>query len=95
MVAKEYGISFQMLAKRSQVLGILDNQAYKMFNIRLNQNGGRKNEPSRIDQENTSLFEQLVLRAIGEEEITVSKGAELLKIPLSDMRHMTMLQEEC
>jgi Zn-dependent peptidase ImmA (M78 family)/transcriptional regulator with XRE-family HTH domain len=95
MVAKEYGISLQMLAKRAQVLGILDNQAYKMFNIRLNQNGGRKNEPSRIDQENTSLFEQLVLRAIGEEEITVSKGAELLKIPLSDMRHMTMLQEEC
>ena len=62
---------------------------------RLNQHGGRKNEPSRIDQENTSLFEQLVLRAIGEEEITVSKGAELLKISLSDMRHMTMLQEEC
>lgn len=95
MVAKEYGISLQMLAKRAQVLGILNEQAYRMFNIRLNQHGGRKNEPSRIEQENTSLFEQLVLRAIGEEEITISKGAELLKIPLSDMRRMTMLQEEC
>ena len=49
----------------------------------------------RLIEGDTSLFEQLVLRAIGEEEITVSKGAELLKISLSDMHHMTMLQEEC
>ena len=95
MVAKEYGISLQMLAKRAQVLNILNDQAYRLFNIQLNQHGGRKNEPSRIEPESTSLFIQLVLRAIGEEEISVSKGAELLRIPLMDMRQMTMLQEEC
>lgn len=93
MVAKEYGISLQMLAKRAQILGILSDSAYRAFNIRLNQNGGRKNEPSRIEAENTSLFKQLVLRAIGEEEISFSKGAELLRIPLIEMRQMASLQE--
>ena len=93
MVAKEYGISLQMLAKRAQTLGILSDSAYRAFNIRLNQNGGRKNEPSRIEAEKTSLFKQLVLRAIGEEEISFSKGAELLQIPLIEMRQMASLRE--
>lgn len=93
MVAREYGISLQMLAKRAQILGILSDQAYRAFNIRLSQNGGRKNEPSRIDAEETSLFRQLVLRAIGEEEISLSKGAELLRIPLTEMRKLASLQE--
>ena len=95
MVAKEYGISLQMLAKRAQVLGILNDKAYRGFNIQLSRNGGRKNEPSRIEQEDTNLFKQLVLRAIGEEEISVSKGAELLRIPVMDMRQLATLQEGC
>jgi len=95
MVAKEYGISLQMLAKRAQVLGILNEQAYRSFNIRISRSGGKRNEPSRIAQEDTSLFKQLVLRAIGEEEITVSKGAELLRIPVIEMRQMATLQGEC
>lgn len=93
MVAKEYGISLQMLAKRAQVLGILSDPSYRAFNIRVNQSGGRKNEPSRITAEQTGLFKQLVLRAIGEEKISLSKGAELLQIPLMEMRQMTSLQE--
>ncbi len=93
MVAKEYGISLQMVAKRAQMLGILSDSAYKRFNIMLSQGGGRKNEPSRIEAEKTSLFKQLVLRAIGEEEISFSKGAELLQIPLTEMRQMASLQE--
>ena len=42
------------------------------------QGGWRKNEPSRIEQEETTLFKQLVYRAIGEDAISVQRGAELL-----------------
>ncbi len=38
-----------------------------------------KNEPSRIEKEEPMLFQQLVFRAVSESEITVQKGAELLK----------------
>ena len=86
MVAKEYGISLQLLAKRANVLKILTDDGYRDFNIRLNQAGGKKIEGSHIPAEESNLFLQLVLRAVGEEQISISKGAELLQIPLVEMR---------
>ncbi len=91
MVAKEYGISLQMLVKRAQQLGIINDNLYKSFNIMLNQSYGRKNEQSRIKNETTRLFEQLVVRAISEEEITFSRGAELLQISPVEMRRMVTI----
>jgi len=46
--------------------------------------GWRKNEPSRIEKEVSTLFEQLVYRAINENEISMQRGAELLKIPYDE-----------
>ena len=77
--AKEYGISMQLLAKRAHHLSIIRDSAYKSFCITVSSLGWRKNEPSRIDAEVTSLFEQLVYRAVSEEEISIPRGAELLK----------------
>ena len=62
--------------------------------IRISQLGWRKKEPIDIERERTVLFEQLVLRAIGEEEITVSRGAELLKITYADMVRMMQPEQE-
>ncbi len=94
MVAAEYGISMQMLAKRAQLLKIINDKLYKDFMIRISQLGWRKKEPIDIERERTVLFEQLVLRAIGEEEITVSRGAELLKITYADMVRMMQPEQE-
>ena len=94
MVAIEYGISMLLLTKRAQVLKIISDSLYKDFMIKASQHDWRKNEPTRIERENTVLFEQLVIRAIGEEEITMSKGAELLRITYAEMMQMMHPEQE-
>lgn len=81
MVAKEYGISMMLLAKRAEISNVISSFALKHFYVLASQLGWRKNEPSRILPENPLLFEQFVYRAINEDEISIQRGAELLKIP--------------
>lgn len=79
IVAKEYGISMLLLAMRAKILRIVTENKYKYFMIRASQSDWRKNEPSRIEEEKTTLFEQLTYRAVVEGSISVQKGAELLE----------------
>ncbi len=77
----EYGISMYLLVKRAGICGIISNSVSKSFYIRANQSGWKQSEPIRIDRETPMLFEQLVLRAVSEHEISVQRGAELLQTP--------------
>ncbi len=85
MVAVEYGISMMMLAKRAEVCNVISAFASRQFFVLASQLGWRKNEPSRIADEKPLLFEQLVYRAINEDEISIQRGAELLKIPYAQV----------
>lgn len=85
LVAREYGISMFLLVKRAQLLGVISKSLAKGFYIQASSAGWRKNEPVRIDKENPTLFEQLVYRAVNENEISMQKGAELLKIPYDEI----------
>lgn len=78
---KEYGISKYLLAKRARLCGIVNETAEKNFYIVAARWGWRKNEPVRIAKEEPTLFDQLVFRAVCENEISIQKGAELLKMP--------------
>ncbi len=77
MVCMEYGIAMSLLVVRAHICGIISDNVYRSFFI---QSGG-KNEPSHINAETPTLFEQLVYRAVNEDEISIQKGAELLKLP--------------
>lgn len=80
MTCKEYGISIYMLVKRARLCEIINDSVEKVFYIRASKAGWRKVEPDwGIQKEEPNLFEQLVYRAVTEEEISVQKGAELLK----------------
>lgn len=79
LICKEYGISMYLLVKRAEICGIITAAAAKNFYIWAGQHGWKKNEPVRIEKEEPMLFRQLVFRAVSENEITVQKGAELLK----------------
>lgn len=79
LVAAEYGISMLLLAMRAKIAGIITNYDYRNFMVRASRIGWRKEEPSRIVEEKTSLFEQLTYRAVTEGDISVQKGAELLE----------------
>lgn len=85
LVAQEYGISMFLLVKRAQLSSIISKSLAKGFYIKASSAGWRKNEPVRIDKENPTLFEQLVYRAVNENEISMQRGAELLKIPYDEI----------
>jgi Zn-dependent peptidase ImmA (M78 family)/transcriptional regulator with XRE-family HTH domain len=79
--AEEFGISMICLAYRARELKIVSEDAYRKFMMTASKLGWRKNEPSRIGQELSNLFMQLVYRAVAEEEINIQRGAELLNVP--------------
>ena len=86
LVATEYGISMFLLAKRAEILKIISESSSRKFYILASEKGWRKNEPSRIEKlERPILFEQLVYRAINENEISIQRGAELLKKPYDEV----------
>ena len=81
MTCKEYGISFFMLVKRARICGIINDSVEKEFYIAASKKGWRKDEPDwGISKDLPQLFKQLVYRAVTEDEISVQKGAELLKM---------------
>lgn len=80
MVCEEYGISMSLLVVRAHICGIISDNVYKGYFI----NNSRQEE-SRIDPEEPTLFEQLAYRAINEGDINIQKGAELLRISYDEV----------
>lgn len=80
-ICKEYGISMYLLVKRANLCNIISDSIAKDFYINAGSHGWKKNEPIRIPRENPLLFSQLVFRAVCENEISIQKGAELLRMP--------------
>ena len=93
LVAKEYGISMMLLVKRSEIVKIISASVARNFYIRASQKGWRTAEPSRIAAEHPLLFEQLVYRAVNEQEISVQRGAELLQRSFDEVISMCRLNE--
>lgn len=96
-VAKEYGISMMMLVKRAELCGIITPSAAKKFYIKASKAGWRTAEPSRIKKEESTLFQQLVYRAVNENEISIQRGAELLNTSYESVLRMngTVEVEPC
>ncbi len=93
LVAVEYGISMMLLVKRAEISGIITASVAKDFYIKASKAGWRTSEPSRIEKEKPVLFEQLVYRAVNEEEISIQRGAELLKASFNDILAMCRFNE--
>jgi Zn-dependent peptidase ImmA (M78 family) len=86
LVCREYGISMYLLVKRASLAGIISDYLAKEFYIKANKANWRKAEPQRVRNiEKPMLFNQLVYRAVNEENISIQRGAELLRIPVSEM----------
>jgi Zn-dependent peptidase ImmA (M78 family)/transcriptional regulator with XRE-family HTH domain len=81
-----YGISIMALMVRAYKLGIISKNYYGRFFMNANKKGWRSgidNEPGEyIGKEHPNRFRQLVERAVAEEIISMSKGAELMNIGL-------------
>lgn len=86
LVCQEYGISMYLLVKRANIVGIISDYLAKDFYIKANKANWKKTEPQRVRNiEKPLLFNQLVYRAVNEEGVSLQRGAELLKMPISDI----------
>ena len=85
ITAKEYGVSMMLLSKRANLAGIVNDSAYRTFCMMASKAGWRKNEPHRIEQEEPMLFQQLVYRAVCEDDISIQRGAELLDVSFDEV----------
>ena len=92
-IAKEYGISMMLLVKRSEIVRIISASVARNFYIAASQAGWRTAEPTRIAPEHPFLFEQLVYRAVNEQEISIQRGAELLQQSFDEVVSMCRLHE--
>lgn len=84
---RRYGISIAAIMRRALDLGLIDPGMYRRFCITQKTLDWHHQEPGEYSGiEISSRFEQLVLRCISEEIISVSKGAALLGVPIDDLR---------
>lgn len=84
---RRYGMSIAAIMHRAHDLRLIDDSTYKQFCIVRNKRGWRQDEPGKYaGYEQSSRFEQLVLRATAEEQISFDKGAALLNVPLVEFQ---------
>lgn len=87
MIKKYYGISLPAIAYRAKTLGIVSDSFLKYYMIRYNQNDGKKKEFFGYNgEESASRFLQILLRAVGNEVISISKAASLYNMRLAEFR---------
>lgn len=95
LTAVEYGISMMLLVTRAKLCKVVLERVANDFYIQASKHGWRTNEPSRIEPETPSLFEQLVYRAVSENDISMQRGAELLRIPYDEVvSHCCVIEEK-
>ncbi len=87
-VQHEYNISMASIVIRAYQTGIISKEVYDLTQRWMSANGLRKDEQSGIQAEESHLLEQLTVRAVAEEEITLSKAAELLERPIIEVREL-------
>lgn len=87
-IQREYNVSMASIAIRARQTDIIGEATYENTQKWISANGFRKNEQSGIQPEESHLLEQLTLRAVAEEEITLSRAAELLEKPFIEVREL-------
>lgn len=74
-----FGTSIAAIVRRARDLGLVNESFYKRFNVVYKKNGWHKNEPGEYrGEESSSRYVRLVMKAVQENEISLSKGAEML-----------------
>ncbi len=88
-IKKQYGISMQAIVMRAKDCGIINDHYTKQTFFMFKQFGWRVDEPAEYDfegREESSRFEQLIFRALAEEQISTSKASALQNKRLADFR---------
>ena len=76
------------IVMRAHQAGIINQYTYTLTMKWMSANDLRNDAHSGFTPEKTHLLEQLTLRAVAEEEIGISKAAEILELPLLETRRL-------
>ena len=87
-IQHEYHISMSSIVMRAYQSEIISKSVYEITQKWMGAQGLRRDEQSGIEPEVSHLLEQLTVRAVAEEEITISKAAELLDRPFIEVREL-------
>lgn len=89
MIMKEnFGISMQAIMARARNLNLISQITYQEFFKEFSKLGYRKEEPGDYKgEEHSSRFYQLLLRAVAEEVVSMSKAAALNNEKLAEFRN--------
>lgn len=86
-IKKQYGISMQAIVMRAKDCGIINDHYTKQFFFLIKQMNWKVDEPVEYNgAEESNRFEQLLFRALVEDQISMSKAASLNNQTLADFR---------
>lgn len=86
-IKKQYGISMQAIVMRAKDCGIINEHYAKQFFFIFNQMNWKVDEPyDYVGVEESNRFQQLLFRALIEEQISMSKAASLNNQSLAEFR---------
>ena len=86
-IKEYYGISIRAIVFRLHQMNIISQSYYQRWMIFMSKTYGQKNEPGSYKfEEKIKLFEQLVIRALSEELISISKAASLMNTSVNNIR---------
>lgn len=86
-IKKQYGISIQAIVMRAKDCGIINEYYTKQFFFMIKQMNWKIDEPVEYSgAEESNRFEQLLFRALVEDQISISKAASLKNQSLADFR---------
>ena len=86
-VKKQYGISIQAIVMRAKACGIISDHYTRQFFFFLKQMKWKIDEPVEYHGvEESNRFEQLLFRALIEDQISMSKAASLMNKSLAEFK---------
>ncbi len=86
-IKKQYGISMQAIVMRAKDCGIINEHYTKQFFFFIKQINWKVDEPVEYQGvEESNRFEQLLFRALIEDQISMSKAASLSNLTLAEFR---------
>lgn len=92
LLKREYGMSMQAILYRMRDLGIISQNHYTEWCIRINKQGWKKSEPNPLPPEQPSWFRRSILRAYSENLLSKDDAERMLGEILEEESEMTELK---
>lgn len=91
-IKKQYGISMQAVVMRAKVCNIINDNYTRQFFFMIKQMNWNVDEPVQYENiEESTRFDQLIYRALAEDQISMSKAASLKNMKLAEFRNKILL----